>query len=416
VKQQDASEGKIGRGWRLTKVAWTLIRHDRAMLSLAFLGVASAMVITVLVLYFGGYLSSSGHRSGNFGLIAVLAYYPSVLVSVFFNVALACAASAALDGETMSAGEAIRMAYGKRGRIALWSLITAVVGMIISEIASRLPGGAKLVGWLAGAAWGLATIFVVPILAMEGISPIAAAKRSAGMVRTRWGEGVTGNVAISAWAVVVTIPACFLLGIGAAMVGQQPGAGFALLAIGIIVIVAISTVVAATRQVFAVALYRYAIDAPIGGFSTADLENPFTGRKGGEKRKSWILRIGVPILALFAILAIIGALINRQAQPQTGAEGYWHLYFSKAKSTTFAIGAPVVADGHQIGSIVALVGSGSSVSVGFHIDTAYNSLVQSEPAFATGPRAHQYLCFGTRRECGRGSPSKPILQLDPPIT
>ena len=118
MARQDANEGKIARGWRLTKVAWTLVRQDRAMLTLAFLGVAGAMVITALVLYFGGYFSGPGHRNGSFGLIALIAYYPSVLISVFFNVALACAASAALDDERMSAGEAIRMAYGKRGRIA----------------------------------------------------------------------------------------------------------------------------------------------------------------------------------------------------------------------------------------------------------------------------------------------------------
>ena len=297
-------EGKIGRGWRLTKVAWTLIRRDRTMLTLALdrdrqrhrlhhpdlrLSAATSPTRTT---------PSGGH----FGLIALFALYPSILVGVFFNVALACAASAAFDGERMSAGEAIRMAWGKRWRIAAWSLISAVIGVIVSEIASRLPGGAKLVGWLAGAAWGLATIFVVPILAMEGVGALSAVKRSAGLVRSRWGEGLTGNLAIGAWSVIVAIPAGLILGIGAAIAKTQPGAGFVLVAIGLIALVALSTVVAATRQVFAVALFRYAIDAPIGTFSPADLENPFTGAKAGEKRKSWILRIGVPFLALFAML------------------------------------------------------------------------------------------------------------------
>jgi hypothetical protein len=45
----------------------------------------------------------------------------------------------------------------------------------------------------------------------------------------------------------------------------------------------------ATRQVFSVALYRYAIDRPAGGFATADLEHPFalkrkrgSGGSGGQ--------------------------------------------------------------------------------------------------------------------------------------
>ena len=150
------NEGKIRRGWRLTKVAWAMIRRDPTMLALAFIGIAGATVFTALIFLLGGYFSHTpGEDDGRMGLVALIALYPSVLVSVYFNVALASAASAAFDGERMDVGEAMRIAWGKRARIAAWSLITAFVGAIISEIASRLPGGAKLVGWLAGAAWGL---------------------------------------------------------------------------------------------------------------------------------------------------------------------------------------------------------------------------------------------------------------------
>ena len=120
----------------------------------------------------------------------------------------------------------------------------------------------------------------------------------------------------------------------------------------------------------------------------------------------------MPILILFFALGLIGVLLHRGAK--TGAEGYWHLYFSKRQTTTISIGSPVLADGRQIGSVITLVDAGDSVSIGFHIDTAYNSLVQTEPAFAIGERRHQYLCFGTRRACGTGSPSRPIPQLNPP--
>ncbi len=272
-----AKEGKIERGWRLTRIAWKMILRHPTMLVLAFFGIASATAFAALILYFGGYFSHPHSRGdAHLGLIGLIAMYPTVLVSVFFNVALASAASAAFDGEEMSVGEAMRIAYGKRGRIAAWSLVAASIGAIISEVASRLPGGARLVGWLAGAAWGLATIFVIPILAIEGISALDAVKRSAGMVKSRWGEGLTGNVAIGAWVVVATVPIVILITFGAMMAGRQPGAGYALIGVGVIVLVGVSTVASATRQVFAVALYRFAIDAPTRGFSTADLESPFT--------------------------------------------------------------------------------------------------------------------------------------------
>ena len=401
------SEGKIGRGWRLTKVAWTLIRNDSTMTTLALVGILSATVFTALIFVLGGFFSQDG-EDGHLGLVALVAFYPSVLVSVFFNVALACAASASFDGERMTVGEAVRMAWGKRGRIAFWSLISALVGAIIAEIMERLPGGAKLFGWLAGAAWGLATIFVVPILAMEGIGAPSAVKRSARLVKDRWGEGVTGNLAISAWSVIAIVPACLMLGVGAALVQEQPGAGLALLATGLVAVVAISAIVAATRQVFAVTLYRYAIDAPIGGFTPADLENPFTGAKGGEKRKSWILRIGVPILALFFVLVVIAAIFAPDRK--TAAEGYFHVSLPKAAVTGLSPGAPVTAGSPdpagRIGAVESLSDRGSEVFVEFRIDPRYRGLVENVLGFAVGPRGSQVLCFGSPQAC-RAPPLRP---------
>jgi hypothetical protein len=397
-------EGKIGRGWRLTKVAWKLIREDRTMLALAFIGIASATAFTALILILGGFFSGPQERNdGRLGLVAMIALYPSVLVSVFFNVALASAASAAFDGERMSVGEAIRMAWGKRRRIAAWSLISAIVGVVISEIANRLPGGTRLVGWLAGAAWGLATIFVIPILAMEGIGAVSATKRSAGLVKSRWGEGVTGNVAISAWSVVAAIPAGIVLGVGAALLRSAPGAGFALVATGLIALVAISTVVAATRQVFAVALFRYAIDAPIGTFNPADLDNPFTGGRaqGKEKRRSWILRIGVPILGLFFLLGFLTAIFGPQRK--TVADGYYQVSLPPASVATLTDGSPVLspvgATGLVIGSVESVTPRGNEVRIEFKIDPLYRRLIERQHGWAAGPPGGQVLCFGSRGAC-----------------
>jgi hypothetical protein len=405
-------EGRIGRGWRLTKVAWTLIRRDRTMLALAFLAVAGATFFTGLIFYFGGYFSHHrGHHAG-LGLVALVALYPSVLVSVFFNVALASAASAAFDGERMSVGEALRIAWGKRGRIAIWALIAAFVGMLISEIASRLPGGAKLVGWLAGAAWGLATIFVIPILAMESVGALDAAKRSAGLVKNRWGEGATGSVAIGAGSAVVALPAAFTLGVGVAIAPRQPGAGFALIGIGAIALVGISIVAAATRQVFAVALYRYAIDAPIGSFSPADLEHPFTGGKARKKRKSWILRIGGTFLVLFALLVVVVAIFGPGRK--TAAEGYFHVSLPKSSLAGLSPGSPVTVGSLQsrgrirIGTVESMSDRNAEVFVEFKIDPRYRSAVEHIRGFATGPPGHQELCFGTARSCGVRAATRPL--------
>ncbi len=65
-------EGRVGRGWRLTKVAWTLIRRDRTMVILAFVGIAGATLFTALIFVLGGLFSHSGNgHDGRFGLVAL---------------------------------------------------------------------------------------------------------------------------------------------------------------------------------------------------------------------------------------------------------------------------------------------------------------------------------------------------------
>jgi hypothetical protein len=129
------------------------------------------------------------------------------------------------------------------------------------------------------------------------------------------------------------------------------------------------------------------------------------------------------ILGIVALLAfkigILGTIFPRDGDSDGGSTaktgpGYWYLNFPTGQSTSFSIGAPVIADRHRIGSVVYVVRESSWVSLGFHIDTAYDSLVHSEPGFAVGPRDHRHLCFGTRAVCGEGSPAPPTLQLDPP--
>lgn len=397
---RERSEGKVARGWRLTQVAWRLIRSDPTVLRLALVGIGSATLLGGLVCVLGGCFSG-GARHAPSAIGALLLIYPAVLVGVFFNVALACAASAALDGDPLEFGEALRIAWGKRGRIAAWSAISLAIGMLIAQITSRLPGGERIFGRLAGIAWGLGTLFVVPILAMEGIGPIDATKRSFGLVRSRWGEGLSGGLAIGAWAVLAAIPAGIAAGVGVALAPRHPGSGLALLAVGVVGLIVISVFAASTRQVFAVALYRYAIDAPIGGFAPDDLAYPFRARRDEPKRKSWILRIGGAILALFAVLALIGALFGH-GRGHTAAEGYFHLDYASRAAPPFRPGAPVVYRRMPIGEVTAVRLDGGVLWVEFHVAPAARGIVETSSAYPVGPATEPSLCLGTARECGRG--------------
>ena len=276
------NEGRIARSWRLTMTAWDLVRRDRAMIALALLGLTSALIWLGVYTLIGGY-SSDGTSQGKVFLAMLIALYPSTFLSVFFNVALASAANAALDGRRLSFGEAIGESRKRLGKIALWSLLSAGVGALLAELSSRIPGGGRIASALVGAAWGLATLFVIPILATEAPTPgpIKALKESVGVIRKRWGESISGTVTISFWTVLVAIPAAMLLGVGFALIGGDSStAGAVLVALGGLLLFGVMAISAAVQQVFSLCLYEYATDGTVRQFSEQDLaEPPFKKRR-----------------------------------------------------------------------------------------------------------------------------------------
>ena len=67
--------------------------------------------------------------------------------------------------------------------------------------------GSLLLG-AATVAWGLATFLVVPIVALEGLGPLAALDRSASLFRQKWGEQLVGTASIGVlFALLGTLPA-----------------------------------------------------------------------------------------------------------------------------------------------------------------------------------------------------------------
>lgn len=277
-----ATEGRMARGWRLTLAAWALIRRDPTMVSIALIGAGCGLAGAAAILYFSGYFSSPTHSRGGLALAAIIGLYPMTFLSVFFNVALAGAAAASFDGRPIGVREALGISWKRVGRIAQWSLLAAGVGLILEQIASRIPGAGRLASWLLGAAWSVATIFAVPLLALEGAGPLETAKESVNLIKSKWGEGITGLVSIGAWTVLVMVPVGILLGVGIGIRDQDPTAGAALIAIAVGAILLVSALSLATRQVFSVVLYRYASGVPdTRGFAAADLEEPFR-RRGGR--------------------------------------------------------------------------------------------------------------------------------------
>ena len=91
-------------------------------------------------------------------------------------------------------------------------------------------------------AWGLATLLVVPILALEGLGPLAALSRSTALFREKWGEQLAGAASIGVlFTVLGVVPAVVLMSLGFA-------SGSGVVAIALLVVAVLIAVVAGVLE------------------------------------------------------------------------------------------------------------------------------------------------------------------------
>jgi hypothetical protein len=266
--------GRMRRGWALTKKSWSLLRDHPGLLRFPLYGAAASILATLIVVGPGLYLIDASNTGAGVVLLAV-GLYLLVLVGLYFSVGLAAAADLTFRGRDATVGDGLAVSRERFGAIAGWAALSTAVGVILSVLEDQGGIAGAIFGRLLEIGWSLITFLAVPVIALEGTGPIETLKRSASLFRDRWGQQVTGNLAIGG--------AVFLLGFlpGAALIAGGialwTSAGFAaaiLVVLGVIVLAVAMVVSRALSGIFGVALYRYALDGePVGGFTAGELES-----------------------------------------------------------------------------------------------------------------------------------------------
>src|SRR5262249_42533910 len=117
-------------------------------------------------------------------------------VIVFFNSALVACAIIRFKGGDPTVSDGLRAAGNRFPQILAWALASATVGVILRAIESRSEKVAQFAAALVGAAWSIATFFVVPVLVVERVGPVDAVKRSLSVLTRTWGEALTANFGV----------------------------------------------------------------------------------------------------------------------------------------------------------------------------------------------------------------------------
>lgn len=270
---------RFGRGVREGAKSWTILAGNRDLLVLP-----ATSFLTGAGAWAGGYVLAgefAGAPEGRAVLASLAVLLPATFVGSFCGVAYLAALDRRLSGERAGVRDGLRVAWRRRRAILGWSLLAAGVGALI-QAAQQLRGGwaaAPLVSWLAGAAWAVLTLFVLPVLALEDRDVRGSVRRSAGLVRRRWGEsaGGVGSIWLVGFAAIVAVSVA--MGIGAGLAG--PGiAGDAVLVAGCGLGALLLVLAGLATEILALALYRHAAGrGATAPFTPDDLDGAIIPRR-----------------------------------------------------------------------------------------------------------------------------------------
>jgi hypothetical protein len=275
---------RIKRGWALTKKSWALLNEHRELIRFPLYGGIATVLLGIVLLGPGAFFLDQ-HSYGAAIPFIVIGIYVLSVVGTYFSVGLAAAADRIFRGQTdVTVADGLAVARSHFAAICGWAALSTAVGLIIGLLEQQGGAFGDIAGRLVGAAWSLVTFLAVPVIAIEGTGPIATLKRSASLFKARWGQQITGNLAIGGAVFLLGIlPAAALIVIGFVV---WPSAGFAgavLVVIGALVLCVALLISKALGGIFGVALYRYALDGEVlGGFSQEDLESAVRVKKGAR--------------------------------------------------------------------------------------------------------------------------------------
>jgi len=267
---------RLSNGWKLAMNSFKVLKENKQLIIFPILsGISLVLVMGSFILIFlgiNGWPDEGVEDSSNltYYLYMFLFYLVNYFVVVFFNMALIHCTRLYFRGEEVSINAGLRFSLSRIGTIFSWSVFAATVGTILRIIQEESGIIGKIITGIIGIVWSIATFFVVPIIAYENLGPIAAFKRSAQMMKQKWGESLGATFSfglIQFLAMIVLMIPCFIIG---SMINIYLG-----IALGLMGAFIISAIFSAAQTIFVSAVYHNITDEPVKHFNQQMIDGLF---------------------------------------------------------------------------------------------------------------------------------------------
>lgn len=267
---------RLSNGWELVKASWAVLQADKELVVFPIVSAVALAVVSIAFLapiFAAGVLDNLLFRGGDSAgaltlLVGFAFYFVQYFIILFANSALIGAALIRLDGGDPTVADGIRIAWSHLPSILGYALIAATVGIILRALSRSRRGLGRIVGSILGVAWNLATFLVLPVLIVEDLGPVQGLKRSAQLLRSTWGEQITGNVSITGLFLIAGLALTLLILAPAVYLSANVSPLFLGLGLGVLIpsYLLIALLNSTMSGIFAAAVYRFATQGEAGTF------------------------------------------------------------------------------------------------------------------------------------------------------
>ncbi len=266
---------RLSNGWRLTQGSFSILKENKQLIIFPIITFVSLLL--VMGSFIVGLLALKGWdieglqmERSNYYLILFGFYVVNYFVIVFFNTALIHCARLYFNGEEPTISKGLNFSISRIGVIFTWALFAATVGTILKSIQDKAGFLGKIIVGIVGIAWGISTFFVLPIIAYEEVGPFEALKRSANLMKEKWGESLGSSFSFGFIQFILFIAAIIPL----SLIGAYLSIPLAV-ALGVLYFSVVLTMMSAVRNIFIAAVYETINHRPVKEFETTSIDDLF---------------------------------------------------------------------------------------------------------------------------------------------
>jgi hypothetical protein len=267
---------RISNGWKIAINSFKILKANQELIIFPILSGISIILImasflTATFAAAGWHVPDADINNNPFRYVLVFAFYVvNYFIVVFFNMALIHCTHLYFKGEKVSVSAGLKFSLSRIGSIFIWALFAGTIGFILKLIQERSGIIGKIITGIIGVVWSIATFFAVPVIAYENLGPIDAVKRSAQIMKQKWGESLVSRFSFAFIQLIAIVGICGILYLLGSLI--HPLAGMLLAVLALFIIIA---VMSAAQTIFVSAVYHNVTDEPVAYFDQQLVDDLF---------------------------------------------------------------------------------------------------------------------------------------------